>query len=338
MKAAVIRGARDIVVEEVPYPRLEPDGIIARVRACGICGSDLHIYRHDPPEPWRMGHEFSGDVVEVGPDVSGINVGDRIAAMSGEGCGHCYWCRRGQWLKCSEMKLLGYGIDGAYAEYVLVPHLEIGQYAVRLPDSLSYEVGATAEPLSVSLYAVDRSAPRPGDAVVVIGAGVIGLGIVRVLKAKGIDNIILSGRREGRLRLARESGARVVFDAAVEKDLVARVWELTEGRGAEIVYECAGSPATFEQALRMVHRGGRVEEVGLFEEPVTWNPTFIVSNDIDIGGTGLAFNLPGAIELLESGRVDTRPLITHEFPLERIKEAFETQLGAPDAVKVLVKP
>jgi (R,R)-butanediol dehydrogenase/meso-butanediol dehydrogenase/diacetyl reductase len=337
MKAAVMRGARDIAIEEVPYPTLAPDGVIIKVRACGICGSDLHMYRHGPPVPWRMGHEFSGDVVEVGADVSGAAVGDRIAAMCGEGCGHCYWCRQGQWLKCTEMKLLGYGVDGAFAEYVSVPHLEMGKYAARLPESLTYEVGATAEPLSVALYAGDRSRPRPEDTIVVIGAGVIGLCIVRVLKARGFDRIILSGRRAGRLRLAAASGAEVVVDAARE-DIVPRVRELTDARGADIVYECAGSPATFEQALQMVHRGGRVEVVGLYEEPITWDPTFIVSNDIDIGGTGLAFNLPGAMELLESGQVDTRPLITHEFPLDEINEAFETQLTADDAVKVMVKP
>jgi 2-desacetyl-2-hydroxyethyl bacteriochlorophyllide A dehydrogenase len=337
MKAAVMRGAHDIVIEEVPYPRLEPEGVIIKVRACGICGSDLHMYRHGPPVPWRMGHEFSGDVVEAGARVSEVGVGDRLAAMCGEGCGHCYWCREGQWLKCTEMRLLGYGVDGAFAEYVSVPHLEMGKYAARLPDSLTYEVGATAEPLSVALYAVDRSRPRPEDTVVIIGAGVIGLCIVKVLKARGFGNIILSGRRAGRLRLARESGAGVVVDAARE-DIVARVKKLTDGRGADIVYECAGNAETFRQSLEMVHRGGRVEVVGLYEEPVTWDPTFIVSNDIDIGGCGLAFNLPGAIELLKRGQVDTDPLITHQFRLDDIKEAFETQLTADDAVKVIVKP
>jgi threonine dehydrogenase-like Zn-dependent dehydrogenase len=240
MKVAVMRGPRDIIVEEAPYPRLEPDGVIIRIRACGICGSDLHMYRHGPPAPWRMGHEFSGDVVEVGADVSGVAVGDRIAAMCGEGCGHCYWCRQGQWLKCSEMKLLGYGMEGAFAEYVSIPHLEMGRYAAGLPASLTYEVGATAEPLSVGLYAVDRSRPRPEDTVVVIGAGVIGLCIVRVLRDRGFKNVIVSGRRSGRLKLAEESGAGVVVDAARE-DIVARVRELTKARGADIVYECAGA-------------------------------------------------------------------------------------------------
>ncbi len=262
MKAAVLRGARQITVEEVPYPRLEPGGVIIKVRACGICGSDLHLYRHAPAEPVRMGHEFSGDVVEVGANIKGVRVGDRLAAMCGEGCGICFWCKQGQWLKCKEMKLLGYGgPDGAYAEYVSVPHLELGIYAALLPESLSYEAGATAEPLSVALYAVDRSRPHPNDTIVVIGAGIIGLCIVRVLRARGINHVIVSGRREGRLRLAREGGAEAVVDAT-KGDIVATVKKLTDERGADIVYECAGSAATFEQALQMVAprrpgRGGR---------------------------------------------------------------------------------
>ncbi len=337
MKAAVMRGAHNIVVEEVPYPRLEPEGVIIKVRACGICGSDLHMYRHSPPAPWRMGHEFSGDIVEVGANVSGVAVGDRVAAMCGRGCGHCYWCRQGQWLKCSEMELLGYGLDGAFAEYVSVPHLEMGKYAAALPDNLSYEAGATAEPLSVGLYAVDRSNPRQEDTIVIIGAGVIGLGILKVLRAREFNGIILSGRRSGRLRLAEASGASVVVDAARE-DIVKRVKGLTDSRGADIVYECAGNATTFQQSLDMVHRGGRVEVVGLYEEPISWNPNSIVGNDIDLGGCGLAFNLPGAIDLMRSGQVDTLPLVTHQFPLDEIKAAFETQLSADDAVKVLVKP
>ena len=124
MKAAVLRGARHIAIEEVPYPRLEPDGVIIKVKACGVCGSDLHLYKRGAPAPWTPGHEFSGDIVEVGAKVRGLKKGDRVAAMTGEGCGECYWCRQGQWIRCSKMVLLGYGIPGAFAEYVAVPHFQ----------------------------------------------------------------------------------------------------------------------------------------------------------------------------------------------------------------------
>ena len=127
------------------------------------------------------------------------------------------------------------------------------------------------------------------------------------------------------------------MDAARE-DIVPVVREATSGKGADVVFECAGTAPAFHQALQIVHRGGHVELVGLYEEPISWNPVFIVTNDITLGGCGLRFDLPGAVELLQSGQVDTGPLITHQFPLARIKEAFETQLTSPDAVKVLVKP
>jgi len=337
MKAAILRGARDIIIRDVPEPRVETDGVIIKVKACGICGSDLHLYKHGAPHDWILGHEFSGDIVEVGANIQSVKKGEHVVAMCGQGCGECYWCQQGQWLRCNKMSLLGYGIPGAFAEYVSVPYFQLGTYAAMLPESLTYEVGATAEPLSVALYAVSKAQPQPEDTVVVIGAGIIGLCVVKVLKAVNVARIIVSGRRTRRLELAKESGADIVVDAA-QKDIIPVVDKSTSGRGADIVFECAGSSITFQQALQMVHRGGKIALVGLYEESITWNPSIIVANDINIVGCGLRFDLPGAIDLIKNGRVDTKPLITHEFRLDNIKEAFETQLAAEDAIKVLVKP
>jgi 2-desacetyl-2-hydroxyethyl bacteriochlorophyllide A dehydrogenase len=338
MKAAVLRGKRDIVIMDRPEPEVEPGGIVIRVRACGICGSDLHLYRHGVGGEMIMGHELSGDITAVGARVTGVREGDRVTAITGRGCGECYWCRQGQWLRCSRMQLLGYGgIPGAFAEYVSIPNFSLNLYAMKLPPSMPYEVGATAEPLSVALYSVTRAQVKPEDAVVVIGAGVIGLCIVKVLKAFGVKTVIISGRRAGRLTIAEESGADVVVDAARD-DIVPVASEATSGRGADVVFECAGTAVSFEQSLRLAHRGSRVVLVGLYEEPISWDPTFIVSNDIDFIGAGLRFDLPGAIGLMESGRVDTRQLITHRFPLDDAREAFETQLAAEDAIKVIIKP
>lgn len=337
MKAAVFIGSRNFSIEDVPFPRIEPDGLIVKVKASGICGSDLHGYRNAKESKMIMGHEFSGDVVEVGSGVKGVKIGDRVTAMSGRGCGECYWCRQGQILRCSKLTLLGYGSPGAFAEYVLVPSFKLDVYAAKLPDNISYEVGATAEPLSVGLYAVNQTQPGPDDTVVVIGLGVIGLCIIRVLKARGVAKIIASGRRESRLKLARESGADVVVDAGRD-DIVTIVNKVTSGKNADIVFECAGSSGTFQQAIGSVHRGGKVNLVALYEQPVTWNPAFIVTKDINLIGCGLRWDIPGAVNLLKSGQVDTKPLITHEFPLEKIKEAFETQLMDEGAIKVLIKP
>ncbi|MCJ7605275.1 MAG: alcohol dehydrogenase catalytic domain-containing protein, partial [Dehalococcoidales bacterium] len=240
MKAAVLHQAYDFTIEDVPVPDPEPNGVVIKVHSCGVCGSDLHRYTGGVPADWILGHEFSGDIIAVGENVKGVEIGERMVAMCGQGCGQCYWCLKGDWLKCSKMRLLGYGMSGAFAEYVSVPEFQLDTYAARLPGSLSYEIGATAEPLSVALYAVDKVDPRPGDAVAVIGAGVIGLCTVLVLRARGIENIMLSGRRAGRLKLAKECGATTVIDAARE-DIVPVVWEKTGGRGADVVFDCAGA-------------------------------------------------------------------------------------------------
>lgn len=338
MKAAVFHSARDITIEDVPEPRVEPDSVVIKVKACGICGSDLHLYKcGGQNEGTILGHEFSGDIVEIGANVTDVEKGDRVTAIGGQGCGQCYWCRQGQLIRCRKLVFLGWGIPGAFAQYVSVPSFQIGMYAVKLPDTMTYEEGATAEPAAVALYAVTKARPQPEDTVVVIGAGMIGLCTVQVLKAFGVNQVIVSEPRRKRLKLAKESGADVIVDAARE-DIVSIVNEVTSGKGADIVFECAGLSTTYQQALEMVHRGGKVELVGLYEQPITWDPSSVVTNDITLIGCGLRWDLPGAVDLLQSGKVNTKPLLTHEFPLDKVKEAFETQLGAEDAVKVLVKP
>ena len=337
MKAAVLKGVQDIGVEELPEPKVEKDGVIVKVHSCGICGSDLHIYKRGGREGNTPGHEFGGEIVEVGSNITGVKVGDRVAVMSGRGCGECYWCKQGDWIKCSKMALLGIGFPGAFAEYVSVPNFSLGLYAAKLPESISYQQAATAEPLAVALHAVHQMNPQPGDTAVVIGLGIIGLCIVQILKSIGVSRIIASGRRAKRLQLAKEGGADVVVNAAVD-DIVPVVAEVTNGKGADIVFEVAGTPDTFQQSLQIVHRGGKIDIVGLYQEPITWNASFIVSNDIWLVGCGLRFDLPGAVELMENGSVDTRPLVTHQFPLDDVKEAFDTQANVTEAIKVLVNP
>ncbi|MFC1900859.1 zinc-binding dehydrogenase [Chloroflexota bacterium] len=337
MKAAVLHGAGDIRVEEVPEPTVEPGGVVIKVESCGICGSDLHGYRHGGREGMRFGHEFSGDIVEIGEGVTDVEIGDRVVAMSGKGCGECYWCKQGDIVRCLKMSLLGYGFPGAFAEYVAVPSFHIGKYADKMPDSISYDEGATVEPLSVSLHAVNQVDPQPGDTVVVLGLGILGLCIIPILKSLGITQILVSGRRKKRLELASELGAKVVVEAS-KNDITPIVKELNNGKGADIVFDCAGGQNTFQQALSMVHRGGKIDIVGFYQEPFNWNPSFIAQNDISLIGCGLRFDLPGALELLKNGAVDTKPMITHRYPLDKVKEAFDIQVKAEDAIKVIVHP
>jgi len=336
MRAAVFHGPAGFQIEEAPYPVLEKDGVIVKVKDCGICGSDLHFYRMTRQSGMIIGHEFSGDVVEVGSEVKNVKAGDRVVAAAGRGCGQCYWCLTGQYIHCSKLKFVGYAIQGAFAEYVSIPAFSMGVYASRLADSTSYEEGATAEPLAVALYAVQQVNPRPSDTVVVIGLGIIGICIVKILKSLGVKQIIAGGRRPGRLQAARNNGADIVVDADSE-DLVRVVKDLNQSKGADIVFECAGTPASLEQSLSIVHRGGKIEMVGLYEQQMNWNPSILAANDITLVGCGLKWDLPGAVKLIEQGTVDTRPMITHKFPLEKIDRAFQTQMSDPQAIKVMVE-
>ncbi len=335
MKAAVLQGARDIRVEDVPDPRVEPDGIVVKVNTCGICGSDLHPYRLGGPAGAILGHEITGDVIEVGANVTGVKEGERVFASPVRVCGQCRWCKQEQYLLCPSLALPP-AHPGGFAEYVSIPSAKAGLSVVGLPGTMTYEEGATAEPLGVALYSVRQVEPQPEDVVVVIGVGVIGLCVIQVLKALGVSRIIASGRRSKRLQLARECGAAPVVDAA-QGDIVSVVREEGAGELADIVFECAGSPAAFQQAIQVVRKGGKVVVVGLYEQPITWSPNIMVGKNVALVGC-LGTDPAEAVDLLASGKADTTSLITHQFPLDKVQEAFETQLTADDAVKVLLKP
>ena len=321
MKAASLLGARYMKVQDVPDPKALPDGMVVKVRACGICGSDLHVYKRGMTAyaAQLLGHEYSGDVVEVGANVFGIKEGDRVVALSG----------------------------GGYAEYVSVPMAMLNITVFHLPDDMPYEVGATLEPLTLGVHAATRAQPKPEDTVAIIGAGMIGQGTLQAFKAMGVSRVIVSELGKKRLEVAKAMGADIVIDAAKE-DTVSRVFEITDGVGAEIVCECAGSPVTFQQALDMVRNGGMLQAdmlrpggkiilEAVYEEPIQWEPVTAITKGIEmIACFGGAF--PPTIDLVKTGNINSKPLITHEFPLDKIQEAFMTQLNTDETIKVLIKP
>ncbi len=332
MKAAVMRGIKDIRTETVPDPVLEPHGVIIKVKACGICGSDLHVYKRDE-QGTIFGHEFSGDVVSVGDQVKGIAPGMRVTAVGFRPCGKCFWCSQGKGHRCSNMALLGYQFPGAMAEYVHIPFAALGRTVFPLPEELSYEEAASVEPLSISYFSVNRAQPKPDESVAVLGLGVIGLYAIQVLKSFGVTRILASGRRAARLRAATECGADVVIDAA-SQDPTAAVMDATAKMGVNTVVECAGQQATFDQAVAMARGGGKILLVGIYEQPLTWDPLPAISKNLSLIGC-LGGNFPASIELLRSGKVSARPLITHRFTLDQAAEAFRAQLQEPDAIKVM---
>ena len=228
MKAAVFQGPRMIEIEDVPDPEVEPNGVVVKVNACGICGSDLHPYKLATAK-MVLCHECSGDVVAVGRNVTRFKEGDRVAAIGIRPCGECYWCKQGREEICRRLQWPPHPtMPGGLSEYLSVPYVRIGNYdvVVKLPDLLSYEQGATVEPLSIALFSMTQGQAGPGDTAVVLGAGTIGLCVIQVLKSMGVSKVIVSGRRSKRLQLARECGADLVVDAAKE-DIVPAVQEFT---------------------------------------------------------------------------------------------------------------
>jgi 2-desacetyl-2-hydroxyethyl bacteriochlorophyllide A dehydrogenase len=335
MKAAVIYGPRDLKVVETAKPEPGPAGILVNVKAAGICGTDVHTYKNGIFKEMSLpidggtliGHEFAGDVVEIGPDVSvpDIKVGDRVAAID----------------------------IGAYAEYVRVgPELLGAPLIFKLPDHISYEEGATIEPLAVSACTVRRAQPAEEDIVLMLGAGMIGVGCVQVLRAKySVKQIIVADISKKRLALAKELGADVTLNAK-EENVVDKMLEMTGSASVlfntkptahvDVVIECAGLEVTMQQALQVVKPvTGRIAAVALYEDtPITIDLNDAVTKQNQIIGV-FAYeeqDLATAMELISSGKVDRKPLITHRFSLDDAKAAFETQVNTAESFKTFINP
>jgi threonine dehydrogenase-like Zn-dependent dehydrogenase len=339
MKAAVYYGPHDIRIEDVAEPKLEPYGIIIQVKACGVCGSDLHPYTSWDLMPkikvgLTMGHEFTGEVVQVGPKAIGIKKGDRVAAYAMAACGKCEWCHKYMPERCTNVQIIGVYVNGAFAERVSVPMAMAYRTVFPLPSHISYETAAILDPLAVGVHGAQRAQPSPGDTVVIQGSGPIGLCTLQSFKLMGINDIIVSEKSKKRLAMAKAMGATVI-DANSE-DPVRRVYELTGGKGADIVAETAAAPPTMRMAIDMARFGGKVI---IFTLNALANPRWDV-DDIFIKHLTLIGTQGGGLleplELISSGKVDVDSLITHRFSLEKTKDAFETALKVDEAIKVMV--
>src|SRR3990170_4489230 len=332
MRAAVTRDWNDIRIEEVPVPALEQGEALVRVGACGICGTDLKIvagvYKGSWPAalPFIQGHEWAGTVAALGEGVTGLQVGDRVAAENHKGCGTCANCRRGRYNICEvarskgkAYKLYGHSAQGAFADYAARP----AGLLHKLPDAVSFEEGTIVNQGALGLHAIRRCRIEPGDTVAVVGPGLVGLITVQLAKAVGAIRVIVVGRG-ARLDLARELGADEVVDYwATIPSRVIRA--LTGGRGVDCAFECAGTPAAMSAALNGVRRGGRVSLVGLTgNKPVELNVDRLVLDEIDVFGVRSSPNAyPELINLIAAGKVNVRKLVSRVYPLEKISEAFD---------------
>ncbi len=331
MRAAVTRNWNDIRIETVPVPAIESGEVLVRVAACGICGTDLKIVAGvyqgtwPPALPFIQGHEWAGTVVALSEGVTSLRVGDRVAAENHKGCGACANCRRGRYNLCEvastkgkSYNLYGHTAQGAFAEYAARP----SGLLHKLPDSVSFEEATIVNQGALGLHAVRRCRVEPGNTVAVIGPGLVGLVTLQLAKVAGAARVIVAGRGP-RLDLARELGADAVVDVSTT-DIAQGVRALTDGRGADCVFECAGAPAAVVAALHAVTRGGRVAMAGLTgNKTVELNTDRIALDEIDVLGVRSSPNAyPEMIELIAAGKINVRRLVSLTYPLEQINEAF----------------
>ena len=340
---AVVKTKRapGIEVLDVPRPEVGPTDILVRVAAGSLCGSDVHIYEWTPSYefmslPTILGHEFSGQVVEVGSEVNHVQVGDRVSALPWMACGSCTNCRIGRPSACTGRLTPGMATDGFFAEY---GRLTTAADIFKLPDEVSYEAAALLEPFSVSLNAVDLSGFKIGQKTAVLGPGPIGLFAMQVLRAGGAAMVMMVGAAgdEKRLEQAERIGADVSVNIAHD-DPIKRAKGISP-RGLDIVFEATGNPAAVALALEMVRNGGKVVLIGIHPGPASFDPTHLVRRSKSIIGayTYTTDTWQRALDLFASGAVDPEAIITHRVALEAADEGFKLALQR-DAAKVLFIP
>jgi L-iditol 2-dehydrogenase len=334
-RAAVLYGHRDIRIEDRPTPVIGPGEVLLRVRACTICGSDLHYYDHGmrSPAPIVIGHEFAAEVVALGQSVQALAVGARVAVEPGISCGACEQCQHGYPNLCPHVRFCSTPpVDGAIQEYMAFP----AHALFALPPELSFVDGAMLEPLCIAIKALDFGKLRVGETAAVIGCGAIGLLIIQLLRAAGATAIYATDRLEYRRAAAVRAGATTVLDPA---DPPRDLFERTGGRGVDVAFEAASSSATPQQAVEMARIGGRVVLVGIQpDDHVVLHTSHLRRKAITISPVRRAAHVyPRALALVQRGLAQIDWLVTHRFPLEQTNAAFALAADYADgALRVAV--
>lgn len=343
MKALVLAEYKRLEVCDRPTPIPRSDEVLIRVAACGICGSDVHGYdgstqRRIPPIV--MGHEAAGTVAAIGAGVSRFKLGDRVTFDSTIYCGECRFCREGKVNLCDRREVVGvscgeYARDGAFAEFVAVPE----RIVYGLPDRMPFAEAAMLEAVSVALHAVAVSQATPGSTALVMGAGMIGLLTLQAAKAAGCGRIFVADIDSTRLALAQQLGAtETILSSAHES--ASECQRLTDGLGVDVVYEAVGRDETIQSAIDAVRKGGTVTLIGNITPAITIPLQKVVSRELRLQGTAAsAGEYPRAIELVSSGSIQVKPLITATAPLQQGPEWFERLYRRePNLMKIVLSP
>jgi (R,R)-butanediol dehydrogenase / meso-butanediol dehydrogenase / diacetyl reductase len=345
MKAALFENLNELKIIEKDKPEIQADEVLVRIEYCGICGSDVHAYAKGELIPLGtvMGHECSGIIELVGKNVKGFSSNERVVIKPIPQCGDCYWCRIGEMELCPKAWENCIGVspafDGGFAEYLKVRHPQAMLF--KLPETVSLEEAALTEPLAVALHSVRVSKFKLGDKVVVMGAGPIGLGVIRFLKLGSAGKIIAMEVSQKRSELAYQLGADVVLNPEMEGEgLTNKIKELTDGTGADIVFEAAGVPFTFKNAMQFTRSGGQIVVVGFQLKEVSLNPGLLVLKHVNIlcsfGYNDAEYKM--VIEFLSRRLIKSDLFISDIIPLDAIQEkGFKRLLNSPEAIKIIVK-
>ena len=330
---------RGLVIREVPVPKVGPTDVLIRVRAAGICGTDAHIYNWDPwaqgrvKPPLVVGHEFAGEIVEVGSHVTGFAKGEIVSAEGHITCGHCVLCKTGQAHICREMSIIGVDRDGCFAEFIAMPAGNLW----RIPSEVPIEYAAIHDPLGNAVHTV-LTADIPGRTVLVLGCGPIGLMAIAVARASGAATVIASETNPFRRRLAKTMGAHLALDPASD-DVTRLVAQATDGLGVDVVCEMSGHPSALHQAFRSVRNGGRVQLLGIptAEVPIDFASEIIFKGVTVYGviGRKMYDTWRQMSELLRAGLVDLAPVITHRVAFEEFEKGIAA-ITSGEAGKVVL--
>ncbi len=345
MKAAVLEEIEKLVIKEVDNPICPPAAVLVKVEACAVCGTDVKVYHHGHKHirfPRITGHEVAGAIVEVGQEVKDYQEGDRVAVAPAIPCGFCHYCRQGVQGMCAHLTAIGYHYDGGFADYMLVPPVAVRNGCVnKLPDNISFEEAAIAEPLACCINGQELSAVKLGDTVVVIGAGPVGCFHVQLAKSQGAAGIILVDISEKRLRIAGVASADVYIDGSRER-VTEIVMEETKGRGAEVVIVACSSGKAQEESLRMVASRGKVNFFGGLPKDnpyIKFNSNLPHYKEFSVVGTHGSSPRHNrlALDLIAGGRIKAKELITHRLPLDKVPEGIG-MAEKGECLKVIIKP
>jgi L-iditol 2-dehydrogenase len=342
MKAAMLYGIKDLRIEEISKPEVNAGEVLVKVKAATTCGTDLKIFQRGYVEkvirlPTVFGHEWAGEVVEVGEGLEWPKKGMRVRAGNSAPCLRCAMCQKGKYNLCENMIWLW----GAYAEYIKVPARMVLVNMQEIPKHVSYEEAAITEPLACVLHGVEEAGVKLGDTVAIIGAGPIGLLHLLTVKKLGVEKVIIIDLVDERLSFAEKLGADETINAG-KVDVAEKVRQITGGYGADVVIEAIGLPTTWEQALTLVRKGGTVLEFGGCppKTEIRVNTELLHYGEVKVMGAFHAtpLHFRRALNYIASKTINVKPLITRKMRLEEIKEAFQILSTSKSEIKIAINP